>query len=298
MILKRDAFSHCHPAVNFIFFLGVLGFGMVFQHPAYLLAGILGAGCYYFLLTGRKGLGFILALLPFCLLVAGVNPLFNHRGSHILCYVFGKPYTLEALIYGFAVAGVLLVMLLWFGCYSAVMTGDKFTSLFGNLIPALSLLLVMIFRMVPSLMRKATQIAGARRSIGKGAAGEAKTMDKARDGMTVLGALTAWALEGSIVTADSMRARGYGCAKRTSFMIYRMTLRDWVLLGISLVLAVVVILSAATGATEAVFMPDWYIAPIAGVHAVGFCAYCIYLMLPTFLHIQEAVQWHISRSRI
>ena len=63
--MKRDAFSHCHPAVNFIFFLGALGFGMVFQHPAYLIAGILGGGCYYFLLTGRKGLPMVAAMLPF-----------------------------------------------------------------------------------------------------------------------------------------------------------------------------------------------------------------------------------------
>ena len=245
--MKRDAFSHCHPAVNFIFFLGALGFGMVFQHPAYFTAGILGAGCYYFLLTGRKGLPMIAATLPFCVLVALINPLFNHRGKQVLFQMFGKPYTLEALLYGAVVAAVFLVMILWFGCYSAVMTGDKFTALLGNLIPSLSLLLVMIFRMVPSLMGKARQIAGARKSIGKGAGREAKSMEKARDGMVVLGALTAWALEGSIVTADSMRARGYGCTKRTSFMIYRMTCRDWVLLAISLSLAVVVLGCAASG---------------------------------------------------
>ena len=109
--MKRDAFSHCHPAVNFIFFVGALGFGMVFQHPAYLLAGILGAGCYYFLLTGRNGLRMVLALLPLCLLIAGVNPLFNHRGQQVLFHVFGNPYTLEALVYGAATAAVLLVML-------------------------------------------------------------------------------------------------------------------------------------------------------------------------------------------
>ena len=298
MILKRDAFSGCHPAVNFIFFLGALGFGMVFQHPAYLLAGILGAGCYYFLLSGRRGGQMLLAMLPLCILVAVVNPLFNHKGDTILFYLFDKPYTFESLTYGAALGGILLVMLLWFGCYSAVMTGDKFTSLFGNLIPALSLLLVMIFRMVPSLMRQARQISGARKSIGKGTAGDRCWMDKAKDGMTVLHALTAWALEGSIVTADSMRARGYGSAKRSSFMIYRMTVRDWVLLVITAGLAAAVLAAAASGAAEAVFMPEWYIAPLTGFHALGFAAYCVYLLIPTLLHIQEALQWHISRSRI
>lgn len=296
--MKRDAFSHCHPAVNFLYFIGALGFGMVFQHPAYLLAGIIGAACYYFLLSGPKGVRMLLAMLPLCLIIAAINPLFNHQGDTILFYLFGNPYTFEALTYGAALAGILLVMLLWFGCYSTVMTGDKFTSLFGNLIPALSLLLVMIFRMVPSLMRRARQISGARKSIGKSAAAQASYMDKARDGMTILYSLTAWALEGSIVTADSMRARGYGCAKRSSFMIYRMTIRDWVLLAITAGLALAVLAAAASGGANATFMPEWYIAPITGVHALGFAAYCAYLLIPTLLHIEEALQWHISRSGI
>ena len=60
-------------------------------------------------------------------------------------------------------------MMLWFGCYNAVMTSDKVTSLFGNLIPAISLLLVMVLRMIPSFIRKAGQIMGARKSVGLGA---------------------------------------------------------------------------------------------------------------------------------
>ena len=296
--MKRDAFSHCHPAVNFLFFIGALGFGMVFQHPAYLLAGVIGAACYYFLLNGRKGVRMLLAALPLCLIIAAINPLFNHKGDTILFYLFEKPYTFEALTYGAALAGILLVMLLWFGCYSAVMTGDKFTSLFGNLIPALSLLLVMIFRMVPSLMRRARQISGARKSIGKGAAAQASYMDKATEGMTILYSLTAWALEGSIVTADSMRARGYGSARRSSFMIYRMTVRDRVLLAVTVCLAAGVLTAAASGAAAATFMPEWYIAPLSGTNALGFAAYCLYLLIPTLLHIKEALQWHISRSGI
>lgn len=293
--MKRDAFSELHPAVNFIFFLGALGFGMVIQHPAYLLAGIIGAGCYYFLLTGSRGVKMVLFSLPLCLMIALVNPVFNHRGKTILFDLFGNPYTLEALVYGAVTAGIFLVMILWFGCYSAVMTGDKFTSLFGNLIPSLSLLLVMIFRMVPTLLRKASQITGARRSIGKGMDGEARYTDKAKEGMTVLGTLTSWALEGSIVTADSMAARGYGAGKRSSFMIYRMTARDWVALGMIITLLAVVLVSLVNGAAAAEFLPVWSVAPIRGF---GFPLYCIYLLIPTALHVEEDVKWHIMRSKI
>ena len=296
--MKRDTFSQFHPAVNFIFFLGALGFGMVIQHPAYLAAGIICAGCYYFLLTGSRGLRMVLFSLPLCLIIALINPLFNHRGKTVLLYLFGNPYTLEALAYGAVTAGIFLVMILWFGCYSAVMTGDKFTSLFGNLIPSLSLLLVMIFRMVPTLLRKASQIMGARRTVGKGQGAEAGYMDKAKEGMTVLGALTSWALEGSIVTADSMRARGYGTGKRSSFMIYSMTVRDWVVLGITGILGAAGIASVINGATAAEFLPEWSVVPISGVNGFRFGLYCAYLLIPTALHIEENVKWHIMRSKI
>ena len=159
----KDAFSKCHPAVNFLFFVGAIAFGVLIQHPVYLAVGILCGSVYYLLLNGRKGIQFLLALIPLFIFLTAINPLFNTRGDTVLFLLFGKPYTLEALIYGAAVAGIFVDMILWFGCYNKVLTSDKFTSLFGSLIPAISLLLVMVFRMVPNLMRKAAQISGAPR---------------------------------------------------------------------------------------------------------------------------------------
>ena len=289
-----DAFSKCHPAVNFLFFVGAIGFGMTIQHPAYLLVGILSGMVYYLFLNGRKGWKMLLGLLPMFVFLTAINPLFNLYGQTILFHVFGRPYTLEALMYGAAIAAVFVVTMLWFGCYNKVLTSDKFTSLFGNLIPAISLLLVMVLRMVPNLIRKTQQITGARKSIGKGAAETAGTKEKLSDGLTVLGALTSWALEGSVVTGDSMRARGYGCAKRSSFQIYRMTGMDWSLLAVMIACIGAVIGFAACGSMNATFTPDFDIAPLSW----GIVPYTVYLLIPSALHIKEAIQWHISRSKI
>lgn len=293
-----DAFSKRHPLVNFLFFLGAIGFGVVIQHPAYLAAGFALGIAYYLLLHGRKGLKMLAAMLPLFLVLTVINPLFNTYGATVLGYVFGRPYTLEALYYGAAIAAVFVVMLIWFGCYNVVLTSDKFTSLFGNLIPSLSLLLVMVLRMIPNLMRKAQQFAGARKSIGKGSAENASNKEKLADGMTILSALTDWALEGGVVTGDSMRSRGYGCAKRTSFMLYRMTGIDSSLLVIQCLLILTVIVTGLTGGTTATYTPDFCIAPVSGIHTLGYAAYCAYLSIPTVLHIKEAIQWHISRSKI
>lgn len=296
--MTADAFSKCHPAVNFAFFAGAIGFGIVIQHPAYLLAGCVSGAAYYLLLRGRKGLRMLLGLLPLFAVLTALNPLFNTQGRRILFHVFGRPYTLEALLYGAATAGVFVVTLLWFGCYNAVMSSDKFTSLFGNLIPALSLLLVMVFRLVPGMIRKAAQITGARQCVGKGAGEQSGFREKLTGGLTVLSTLISWALEGSVVTADSMRSRGYGSAKRGSFRIYRMTARDWVLLALLLAFAAAVIISASAGGVAASFTPELYIAPVSGAYALGFLAYCAYLLIPTVLHLREAILWRILRSRI
>ena len=116
--------------------------------------------------------------------------------------------------------------------------------------------------------------------------------------MTVIDVLTSWALEGSITTSDSMRSRGYGTAKRTSFMIYRMTASDWISASVMLVLLGVVIFFAINGGMNAEFLPERNITPINGKNIIGFIAYLGYLMIPTLLNIREVVQWNISESKI
>lgn len=292
--MNHDAFSKCHPAVNFLFFVGAIGAGVVIQHPAYLIAGIVTGATYYLLLNGKKGWKMIFGLLPLFVFLTAINPLFNTYGETVLFFVFGRPYTYEALLYGGVVAAMFVTMLLWFGCYNKVLTSDKFTSLFGNLIPAISLLLVMVFRMVPNFIRKTQQIIGVRKSVGKGAGEAATTKEKLNDGATILGAVTSWALEGSVVTGDSMRARGYGTAKRTSFMIYRITAADWLILAMMVLLFGLTVAAACLGQVNAAFTPVLSVAPVSW----GVLPYIAYLLIPTALHIKEAIQWHISRSKI
>lgn len=289
--MQSDAFSRCHPVVNFLFFMGAIGFGVVLMHPAYLAAAVFCSAVYYLLLKGKKGLPLLGVSLFLCAAISLLNPFFNTRGSYVLQYFFGRPYTLEALCYGLALGSITVIMLMWFGAYSQVLTSDKFTALFGNLIPALSLLLVMVLRMIPAFTRKAKQLVGVRRSIGKGGSEKDSLKNKARDGVVILSALTDWALEGSIVTSDSMRARGYGSGRRTQFRIYRMSTRDWVLLTVMLFLMTMVVLGGGSGAS---YTPHMVIDQVTW----AFPVYCLFLLIPIALHIGEDIAWRVSKSRI
>lgn len=288
--MHYDAFSKRHPLVNFIFFMGAIGCAVVIQHPAYIAAGCVCAAAYLMMLS-RKAWKLVLGLIPVFVFISGVNPLFNDYGQRVLFTLFGRPYTLEALLYGMAIAGIFVSMLLWFGCYSRVLTSDKFVALFGGLIPALSLLLVMVLRMIPDLIRKCRQILASRGSIGKGAGADSSPREKLRDGVSILSALTDWALEGSIITADSMRSRGYGSGKRTNFRLYRMTGTDWALL---LFMGALIGITLTAGGTEAAYTPELSIAR----PTLGLVTYVIFLLIPIVMQIKEMIQWHICVSRI
>ena len=156
----RDTFSDCHPAVNFAYFALVLAFSMTLMHPVCLLISLTGACCYLARLHGLRELGHSARwLVPMALLAALVNPAFVHQGVHegatILTYLpSGNPLTLESILYGLAAALLLASVVLWFRCFSAVMTSDKFIYLFGRAIPALSLVLSMTLRFVPRFRRQ------------------------------------------------------------------------------------------------------------------------------------------------
>ena len=295
--MKEDAFSKRHPSVSFVFFVAAICFGALFHHPAYLAAGIVSAGLYYVLLNGRKSAPAFIKLFLLFAFITLINPLFNTRGDTVLATVFGRPYTLEALIYGSSIASVFVITMLWFGCWNRVMTGDKFTCLFGNAAPALSILLVTVFRMVPEMIRRAKHIIIARNSIGKGGVSSG-FRERVKSGAASLGALASLSLEGSVTAGDSMRSRGYGTAKRTSFSIFRMKKSDVLLLVLIAAGASAIVASALLGAANAEFLPKREFAPVTGAAAAGFAAYCLFLLIPSVMHIWEVISWNISRSGI
>ena len=208
--MRPDAFSTCHPVVTFAFFASVIVLCVIVQQPALQAVGLVGAAIYHLVLRGRDAWRLLVGLALAFVILAAVNPLFDTLGDTVLfTYLHGRPYTLEALAYGASTACMFVTIMLWFACYARVMDTGKFTYLFGGRAPALTLVLTMTLRLVPSYVRKARQIATARRCIGMSPK-DGGLRQRVRDGIRLLSALTTWALEGSVTTADSMRSRGYG----------------------------------------------------------------------------------------
>jgi len=224
---SKDPFSGYHPMVNFIYFGLVLVFTMFFMHPASLVISLTGAVAYCVRLKGCGAMRLQLRwLLPMVLMAAVLNPAFNHKGATILCYLpTGNPLTLESLAYGAAAAGMLAAVILWFSCYTEVMTSDKFIYLFGRAIPALSLVLSMTLRFVPRFKAQFQMVRQAQQCVGRDLS-TGSLLQRGKHAAAVLSILVTWSLETAIETADSMRSRGYGLPGRTAFSIYRFDDRD------------------------------------------------------------------------
>lgn len=231
--MLRNAFSELNPFVLLLYYAAVLAGSAMLMHPATLLISVLGG-----LLTASCAMGMkralkrLLKMLPLALLTALVNPLFNHEGATILLYLFdGNPLTLESILYGAAAGLMLLGSLSWFLTVSESLTGEKWMYLLGKAVPTLSLILSLIFRFVPKLLRQIRQINDA-------LALSERDQSRLRRAFHAFSAVIGWALEDAAETADSMRCRGYGLSGRSAYSRYQFDLRDAVLLGMTALLAV------------------------------------------------------------
>lgn len=295
----RDAFSTFHPVVNFIYFTAVILFSMFFMHPIFLGIAIISAFIYSVVLKGKKAAKFnLIYMLPLLLLMAVLNPAFNHQGVTILFYLKnGNPITLESILYGVAAACMFITVILWFSCYNKVMTSDKFIYLFGRIIPSLSLIISMVLRFVPRYTAQIKVISNAQKCIGRDIS-QGNIIRRARNGIKILSIMTTWALENAIETGDSMRSRGYGLPKRTSFSLFRLDRRDKAVFAVIMGLIIIVLDGSITGHNTMRFFPSIKAVKVTVYSAGVYMAYFVLCMLPVFITIAEEIRWKHIESRI
>lgn len=217
---ERYLFTTYHPGTVALYALISLGMAMATLHPAYLaLSGAAGCAVCLRLCGGPQLRAALLLGLPSFLLVALFNPLFNHRGLTVLFNFWGNPITLEALVYGLCAGGMLLCAMIWCACLTALLPAERILTLLGRFLPTAALMLSMTLRTIPLMRHKAGSIRLATRALEGDAPGNRK--DKLRRGLRNTTVLLGWCMEDGLQTADSMRARGYGAARRTRGVLHR-----------------------------------------------------------------------------
>ena len=294
--MKTDAFSGYHPAVNLCYFAAVIGMTMFLMHPVFLPISILCASAYLIWLQGGRGmLRQVGYLLPVLLFTAALTSLFNHDGDTVLFNLpGGDPLTLEAVCFGFCSAIMMGASIIWFNCCNAIFTTDKIIYLFGRVIPSLSLLISMTLRFVPRFKDFLLHTWQVQRAM-KPPKGK---RDALKQALTAFSATVSWAMEQSIVTADSMKSRGYGASGRTTFAIYRFERRDGWLLILLATLCAGTAAPWAMGAMQWVFYPAMTGQLLGGTQLVSYLCFTGICLMPLIIDWKEGRKWNSLRSKI
>ena len=233
--------------------------------------------------------------MPILVMMAIMNPMFNHEGITILWYLPNdNPITLEAICFGLASAVMMGASILWFNCCNTVFTSDKIIYLFGRVIPALSLLISMTLRFVPRFKNFLQGVLRTQRAMHK----PENTREKLQQALAAFSATVSWAMEQSIVSADSMKSRGYGVQGRTAFSIYIFEKRD----GVTLML--LVLLWAGAAIPHLMGVAEWTYYPSLTGQLLGPVEIMAYLCcggmynLPLIMNLMEDRKWNALRSKI
>lgn len=296
--MPKDAFYNVHPAVELAFFIAVMLITAFVLHPVITAVSLVCACAYAVIIKGRKALVYQLCgLLPFMLIVAVLNPLFNHAGTRVLFYLRnGNCVTLEAVLYGVVSGGMFAALIVWFICLNSVLTSDKYVYLFGRIIPAISLIFSMALRFVPRFTQRIKLVSSAQRSL-EPALGKS-VIKGVRHGLSVVSITTTWALESAVGISDSMKSRGYGLPGRTAFSIFRFDKRDALTVAALAVCAAVSVAAMALKRVYFRFYPSIKYNGWDAFAVLGCAAFAVLCLIPIIINVKEALKWRAIRSGI
>ena len=284
-----DEFGRYHPVANLIFFIAVIAFSTFWMQAGMIAVSFICATVYYFMQKRSEGFKYFAMVLVAILIASIINPLFSHRGKTALFFLpTGNPVTLESITFGLLAGVILGEVLLWFGIFNSVMEDDKWTATIGKVAPTIAMIITMVLRFVP----KYTKFSKSTRDIQNANGFNKKS--RIRNGMHVYSITATWALETSIDTADSMRARGYGKARRTNYHNYKFEVRDLIFVLWVVLLSATIIWMANVDKIHTFFYPTFRNRE----SLVVLIAYIVLCITPILINIWEKLRWHILKSKI
>lgn len=284
-----DEFGRYHPVANLIFFIAVIAFSTFWMQAGMIAVSFICATVYYFMLKRSEGFKYFAMVLVAILIASIINPLFSHRGKTTLFFLpTGNPVTLESITFGLLAGVILGEVLLWFGIFNSVMEDDKWTATIGKVAPTIAMIITMVLRFVP----KYTKFSKSTRDIQNANGFNKKS--RIKNGMNVYSITATWALETSIDTADSMRARGYGKARRTNYHNYKFEVRDLIFVLWVVLLSATIIWMANVDKIHTFFYPTFRNRE----SLVVLIAYIVLCITPILINIWEKLRWHILKSKI
>lgn len=281
--------NRMHPFTVFFYFLIIIGITAFILHPVMLGISFIGVVLFAVILeeriTYKQAIWYLVAFV----VLSCINPLFYHNGVTVLFVLNGNPITLEAILYGMVASGTILTVLLWCKLLTRYMTTDKTLYLIGGISKKGALIVSMVFRLSPQYRYQAEQIKETQKALGLFDGGS--LWDTIKGHLHVFSAMMTWAMEHSVDTADSMKARGYGMTKRSNYIHYRMHNRDILCLCLMVCLLAIAITGIIDKGLTITYYPE-FVLKNTSVKTLGiyFAFGFLVLLLPLY-ECKEKLKW-------
>ncbi len=264
-----------HPLCSFVYIVAVMGVTIFTRNPFLLLEAAVGGMCLLAASDKMRGVLLNLVIIP---LSAVINPLFSHNGVTVLFFIGDTAITVEAIVYG-AVFGLMLsAALMWSVCSTVYLTSDKYIWLLGRILPSAGLTLSCSLRFVPLFIRRGREFALSQ--------GASSVVEYLRAYSAAIG----YSAEEAMSAADSMRSRGYGSAKRTSYSLYRFGAVDTLAVLLTLVLSIFTVALLLIGAGEFSFYPSMSVLRCTSADIALYVVFGLLCLLPSFVAFVENVR--------
>ncbi len=288
------AFERINPVSIFVWFLSIAVSAAVSGGAVAVGVSLIFAAVTYSLVVGKNKTH--LYFLVLFILLAIITPVFNHRGNTVLLIVNNVPVTIEALFCGIYNSAMVVGVIYWFRVFSELMTDDRVLYVFGRFSKKLALVISVAFRYIPLLGERTVKVREACKA--QGLYEDGNIIARLKSEVKVFSAVTTFALEKGMITADSMEARGYGTARRTQYTSYRFKAVDAVLTALSLLLCASGIFCAAKGYVGITFFPC-IVLPRFNCFSVSFdILFSAAAALPCLIFAKEEIKWKHLLSKL
>jgi len=285
-----------HPAVYIIYYLVLIIFAFLFNNPYYLIS-LLVCVSVLIILQGISSefKNLIRFFIPMSLLIIILNPLVSHVGVTKI-YIMGNYFiTLEAVTYGILMSLSLLIILLLFTSYSNAVSYQEMLYIFSKKFPNISMIIIMALRFIPLLNFRLSEVNKVFQFDQKHSNNEKKDegkIDKLKNTAKMLAVVVSWSLEESMLTANSMKARGYGITQRTSYLSFKFRKIDYYFMVIVLVSALVCIAGLLQGQGRIEIYPQLNFSFSENIFNMYYFSFLILLLPLIYLEFKERSVWH------
>ncbi len=289
-----------HPAVYVLYYFILIIFAFLYNDPYYLVSFLI---CISVLIAlqgiSQEFKGLIKFFIPMSILIIILNPLTSHVGTTQIYITGNFSITLEALIYGILMSTSLLIILLVFTSYNRAVSYQEMLYLFSKRFPHISMVIIMALRFVPLLSYRLSEVNKVfkfNQKRTRSGEGESRT-DKIKKNANKLAVVVSWSMEESMLTAKSMKARGYGIKKRTSYLSYKFRKIDYLFISLILITTITSIFGLLQGYGRIEVYPTITFNISENFLSIYYLTFLILLIPMIYMELRERMVWYEFRTK-